>query len=425
MGRTHVLSAAALGAALTLALSACGSAGSADGGGQTLDVWIMEGTNPDASAYFDEVAEEFEAQTGAQVNVEFIPWGDAHDKFVTAIAGGTMPDVAEVGTTWTPEFAEAGALADLTDRVGDTGTYVPGLVEAGTVDGRLYGVPWHAALRSVLYRTDVFDELGIEEPRNWEELREAAVTVSEEKGDMTAFPVPGGAEYSLLPFVWGAGGDIAVQDGGGTWSAEIDSPESREGIAFFTDLALEHGTSSTGAATWLETDVQDAFIDGDVAMAISGSWTPKAILEGNPDLEGDIAAFPIPGPDGGYSPSFVGGSHLSVFNGSEDEELAWEYVQLLTSDDYAARWTEETTYFPGKQEQLAAFTESDDPLVQPFAVQMSEAGRGVPADPAYGKVQGQKVLQTMVQSILSGDASVEEASATAAEAIEKTLNEGS
>ncbi|GAB3212528.1 sugar ABC transporter substrate-binding protein [Marinactinospora thermotolerans] len=422
MGQKRILSATAASTALILALSACAGGDSSGGGERTLDVWIMEGTHPDASAFFDEVAADFEERTGATVNVEFIPWADAHDKFVTAIAGDTMPDVAEVGTTWTPEFAQAGALADITDRVGDTSAYVPGLIEAGTVEDRLYGVPWHAAVRAVLYRTDVFEEHGLEEPRDWEQLREAALTIKDAEEDMIAFPVPGGAEYSLLPFVWGAGGDIAEQGDDGTWTSGIDSPQAREGITFFTDLALKDGLSSTGAATWLETDVQDNFVDGKVAMAISGSWTPKAILEANPDLEGRVAAFPIPGPEGGHSPSFLGGSHLSVFNGSEDQDLAWEYVQLLTSDEYARRWTEETTYLPGKQEQLARYAESEDPLIRPFAVQMSQAGRGVPVTPAYGKVQGQKVLQTMVQSILSGDASVEEASATAAETIEKTLN---
>ncbi|RCV50180.1 sugar ABC transporter substrate-binding protein [Marinitenerispora sediminis] len=423
MGRKHVLPAVALGVAVTLAATACGTGGPS-GAGQTLDVWIMEGTHPDATAFFDEVAAEFEATTGAQVNVEFVPWADAHDNFVTAIAGGTAPDVAEVGTTWTPEFADAGALADVTERAGDTSDYVPGLLEAGTLDDRLYGVPWFAGVRAVVYRTDVFEELELEEPTTWEELREVATTIQEEREDMAGFPVPGGAMFSALPFVWGAGGDVAVQAEDGTWQAEIDSPESREGIRFFTDLALEDGLSTTGATTWLETDMQDAFIRGDSAMMIAGSWAPAAIMETDPELEGRVGAFPIPGRDGGYSPSFLGGSHLSVFNGSEDEELAWQYVQLLTGDEFARRWTEETSYFPGRQSQLAPFTESEDPLVSPFAIQMSEAGHGVPVTSAWGQVEGQRVVQTMVQAILSGDASVEEATATAAESIEETLNGG-
>ncbi|WP_067963855.1 sugar ABC transporter substrate-binding protein [Nocardiopsis trehalosi] len=423
MARTHVLPVAALVATLSLVATSCGG-GEGGGEGATLDVWIMEGTNPDATAYFDEVAAQFTEQTGAEVNVEFVPWADAHEKFVTAMAGGTMPDVAEVGTTWTPEFADAGGLIDLTERAGDTAAYSEGLVEAGTVDGQLYGLPWYAGVRSVVYRTDVFEELDLEEPTTWEELRETAITIAEERDDITAFPVPGDAEYSLMPFVWGAGGEIAVEEGG-TWTSGIDSAEAREGISFYTDLALEDGVSSTGATTWKETDVQDNFISGDVAMAISGSWTPTAILEAAPDLEGKIDAFPIPGPEGGYSPSFLGGSHLAMFNGTEDEDLAWEYIQLLTNEDNAARWSEETTYFPGKQDQITPYTESDDPLVQPFALQMAESGKGVPATQNYGKVQGEMVLQTMVQAILNGDASVEEATATAAEDIESILNEGS
>ena len=95
-----------------------------------------------------------------------MPWASAHDKFVTSIAGNTTPDVAEVGTTWTPEFGEAGALMDLTDMVEGSdasGDLVEGLVTAGTVDDALYGMPWYAGVRSVVYRTDVFEEVGVDQ----------------------------------------------------------------------------------------------------------------------------------------------------------------------------------------------------------------------------------------------------------------------
>ncbi|GAA3724085.1 sugar ABC transporter substrate-binding protein [Salinactinospora qingdaonensis] len=421
MSPARVLSAAAVSTALTVSASACATGDFSEA--TALDVWIMEGTSPGAEAFFSEVSAEFEQQTGATVNVQFVPWADAHNKFVTAIAGGTMPDVAEVGTTWTPEFAQAGALADLTDRVGDTSGYVPGLLEAGTFEDRRYGVPWYVGVRAILYRTDVFADLGLDQPRDWDELRETATTIAEETDDMVAFPVPGNAEYSLLPFVWGAGGHIASQSDRGVWTSGIDSSESRAGITYFTDLALADKVSTTGATTWQETDIQDNFADGNVAMAIMGSWSPKAILADNPDLEGKLGSFAIPGPEGGYSPSFLGGAHLSVFNDSDAPDLSWQFVELLTRDDYALRWAEETTYFPGKQQQIDTFTETADPVLRPFATQMTEAGRGVPVTPAYGKLQGEKVLQTMVQSILAGDASVEAAAIAAADDIEQTLNE--
>ena len=114
------------------------------GEGQTLTVWIMEGTNPDATAFFDEVTAAFKEQTGADLDIQMVPWASAKEKFTTAIAGGTTPDVAEVGTTWTPEFADAGALVSLSEMVaadGLDGDLVEGLVNAGTLDGELYGMP--------------------------------------------------------------------------------------------------------------------------------------------------------------------------------------------------------------------------------------------------------------------------------------------
>ncbi|RNL87383.1 sugar ABC transporter substrate-binding protein [Halostreptopolyspora alba] len=418
MARKHALSVVAPGAALTLALSGCGL-----GQEDSFDVWIMEGTNPDATGYFEDIADQFEQETGVEVSIEFREWGDAHDQFVTAMAGDTAPDVAEVGTTWTPEFAAAGGLVDITDQVGDTDRFVDALAEAGQLDGRTYGMPWYAGVRAVVYRTDVFAELGIEEPRDWGELRDAATTIAEERDDMAAFPVAGGATQQMLPFVWGNGGEIATEEDG-TWSAGLDSPESREGIEFYTDLALEDGTSTTGATTWDEADLQDNFIDGDVAMMISGSWTPSAILDENPDLEGDISAFPIPGPDGGMSPAFLGGSHLSVMSGA-DEDLAMTFIELLTEEENLGRWAEESTYFPGVQEQLDTYTESEDPLVRPFAEQMSEGGATVPVSENWGKVEGDETLTTMLQAVLDERATVDEATEEAATAVEETLNEDS
>jgi len=227
--------------------------------GDKLSLWIMEGTNPDAKPFFAELSKAFEEETGATLDVQFVPWTDAHNKFVNAIAGGTTPDVAEVGTTWTPEFADAGALMDLSGPVEEAGLgeeLVPGLVEAGTVDEALYGMPWYAGVRSVVYRTDVFEKAGVEPPTTWDELVTVGEQLKQSNPDMIPFPVPGDSEYGVYPFIWGNGGEIAVQDGD-SWTSQIDAPESQEGIEFYTDLALEHGLSTPAATTWDEADLSD------------------------------------------------------------------------------------------------------------------------------------------------------------------------
>ena len=399
--------------------------GSAEG--EKLSVWIMEGTNPDATPFFKEVSAEFKKQTGAELDVQFVAWADAQQKFNNAIGGGTTPDVAETGTTWTPGFADAGALTDIdacVDEAGVRDDLVDSLEEAGTYEDSLYGMPWYAGVRSIIYRKDVFEKANVEPPKNWDELVEVGEKLKKAEPKMLPFPVPGDSEYGVDPFIWGADGKIAVEEDG-QWTSQIDSAEAQEGIDFYTGLATEHNFSSAAAQTWDETDLSDAFARGEAAMMISGSWTPGALVEDNPKLKGKIGAFPIPGRDDGMSPSFVGGSHMSVFNGADNPDLAWTFVEMMTTGKFAKKWGEQSGFFPGTETLLDEVIAQDDPLVSPFAEQMVDGGASVPVTPMYEKVQGKSTIPAMVQKILTGKATVEEATTSAAEEMNQIFKSGS
>ncbi|RKN42512.1 extracellular solute-binding protein [Streptomyces hoynatensis] len=425
MGRPPLRRARRLvaGAAAVLslgALTACGDDGG--DGGDSLQLWIMEGTNPDAEPYVESLKEAFEEQTGATLDVQFIQWADAHDKITTAMAGDELPDVAEIGTTWAPEFGAAGALTDLSETIESEGLaddLVPALREAATVDGAVYGMPWYAGTRSLMYRKDIFEEHGLQAPTTWDELRDVALQLKELEPDMIPFPVIGGGEYSVDAFIWGAGGQIAEQDGD-QWHSTINSPEAVEGIDFYTSLATEDDVSVAAASTWLETDQLESFQNGQSAMVINGNWTVNTLLADDPSWADKIGVVPIPGPEGGFSPSFVGGSLLGEFN-SDQPDLAWDLIELMSTGDFASQWAESSGYFPGQQSLLDAVVAENDPLVAPFAQQMSEAGASVPVTEAYGTIQGDQVVTRMVQEILSGDASVQEAADEAAASMDETF----
>lgn len=384
--------------------------------GETLDVWIMEGTNPDAKPFFNDVKAEFKSQTGATLNVQFVQWANALDRFTTGIAGGQLPDVAEVGTTWAQSFADAGALVDITDRVdaaGLTDDMVEGLVESGSYEGTQYGMPWYAGIRAMVYRKDVFERANIEVPKTWDELVDVCEKLKAAEPDMIPFPIAANSEYGVDPFIWGNDGEIATESDG-QWTATLDSAEAREGISFYTGLATEHGCSTPAATTWDETDLSEAFSAGDAAIITGGNWTPKALVEDNPDLEGKIGAFPVPGQEEGeLSPAFLGGSVLSAFNQTENPELAWAFVEMMTTGEFAERWYEESGFFPGQASLLEEIQSEADPLVEPFTRQMSEAATSVPYTPLYGDIQEANIMGAMMRSILSGEASVEEATETA------------
>ncbi|MFT2815314.1 sugar ABC transporter substrate-binding protein [Leifsonia sp. A12D58] len=418
-----ILATAALG------LSACSSGSTDESGtdatGKTLNVWIMQGTNTESDDFFDRVGDAFTEETGAKLNVEMVQWADAHDRFVTAIAGGTTPDVAETGTTWTAEFAEAGALAPIDDYVTDAGLdgkLVEGLVASGTLDDTLYGMPWYAGVRSVIYRTDIFEAAGIAVPTTWAQFQDAVVALKASNPDVIPFPVAGDAEYLTYPWVWGAGGEVATKSGD-TWTSGLDSAKSQAGIQFYTDLALKYGSSTAGATTWKETDILDNFAQGKVGMAIMGSWTPATILAKNPDLAGKIGSFAIPGQKDGISPSMLGGSHLSMFESSKNKDLAWEFMDLMTTGDFATEWATQSGYFPGETSALDATVAGADEITKAFATQMVDGGASLPVTPKFGAVQAKKTTNAMIQSILSGEKTVEQASADAAAEMTKILNE--
>ena len=412
---------------LAASVAACGSSGSGsgatassggkvDGAGKKLTVWIMEGTNPDAGAYFDTVKKSFKDATQADLDVQMVPWTAAKDKFTTAIAGNTTPDVAEVGTTWTPEFADAGALANLTDRVkgaGLDGDLVEGLKDAGTVDGKLYGMPWYAGIRSFLYNKDIFTKAGITTPPStWAELKAAVAKIKAADPAVTPFWIPGNSEFTATPFIWGAGGETAREQGG-TWTSAINDAKAVEGIQFIADLVGKDGASTPAAATGTEKDALTAYAKGTVGMVVSGSWTPATLTKQAPDVAKRTGAFVFPGKDG-MAKSFTGGSHLAIFEKSPNKDLAFQFLKLMTTGDLAKEWGTASNYFPGTKAALTEQLKSGDELTKVFARQFTQGGKTVPVTPLWGKVQAKKVIPTMMQSILSGKADAKTAADTAA-----------
>lgn len=422
--RITFIAAAAAGA---LVLSGCGddgSSGGSGGGGGDKDItwWVMKGTNPDSTAFYDQVKSAYKSKTGGTLTIQEVEWADAHDRLVRSFAGGGGPDVAEIGTTWTPEFAQAGGLADLTDKISSSGLnkdLLPALKDSATYDGKQFGVGWYAGTRAVVYRKDVFDKHGLKPPQNWQELQTLVTTLKTKEPKLAPMPIAGASPYAAAPFIWGAGGDFA-KDSGGKWTGTLDSKEARDGLAFYTGLATKHGSSTTGAATWKETQLLDSFSQGKAAMVIQGNWTPKTALEKNPDLKGKMGAFAIPGKDGGMAPTFLGGSNLATLKTSKKQDSAWALIQLLTTGDLATKWAQQTNFFPSTTSGMTKFAQSNDPLVKPFADAMMKVGKNVPNAPAWGAVEGDKTIPTMLQSILTGT-SVDAATTKASQAITATL----
>ena len=399
--------------ALLLALSVallpgCGALTPSDGGHSAkgpLQVWIMEPGNPELRSFFTSATSEFEAaHPGDRVAVQFVPWASAHDQFVTAIGGGQMPDVAEMGSTWTPEFGDIGALepADLggTDSDADgADRFVSSLVEGATVDGTVYGVPWYAGARALIYRTDVLASLGLSVPTTWDELLTVGRAIRDRTG-MAAFGVAGNAAHYVLPMVWQNGGEIAYRKGG-VWRSGMSSPEAIAAVQFYADLYRTERFAPAGALSWNARDVRKAFEAGDLAMMIGGAWDLRPLLAAHPELAGKVGTALLPAGPSGKRDSFAGGSHLVVFSGTKKAATARRYLDFLLDPGRVTAFTTKIGFLPGARDGLAAATPAD-PLYRTFSAQLEDHSRSYPPTREWGGFEADGLFTSAVQQVMAG-----------------------
>ncbi len=417
-------------AAALLALPACGksndSSNTAAAGkpeAKQITVWLMNGSAPDA--IIQDVNKQFTAQhPGSTAKIEIQQWDSIQEKTTTALAGNNPPDVLEIGNTLVSKFAESGGLADLTDKKADLGgsTWLKGLEDAGTLDGKLYGVPYYAGDRAVIYRKDLFSKAGISSPpRDRASFVAAADKLQKTFGSdkkFSALYFPGQYWYAALPFVWDEGGDLATQENG-QWKGTLDSAAAQAGLSFLKDVV---GKYSKAPVNGNENDNDPAVPlgDGKAAMTIDPGWKVGVVLKAHPELKGKLGVFPIPGKSADKTaPVFLGGSNLAISAGSKAPDLAYDWLKILAGSKIQSDLAVKGGVIPNSTALLNLH--ASDPILSVFDT-AAKNSKFTPNTPKWANVESSTILQDMLVSIFSGKSSVAEATAKASQAITKTLN---
>ncbi|MGE5733045.1 MAG: extracellular solute-binding protein, partial [Gemmatimonas sp.] len=266
------------------------------------------------------IAREFEhANPGVHVHLQAIPWTAAHEKLLTAFVGGALPDVAQLGNTWIPEFSALNALEPLDALVARDSAlvprsdYFPGVLGTNVVDSMLYGVPWYVDTPVMFYRSDLMRAAGImSPPTTWEALRDALVRVKKVQ--------PPGAYPALLPLnEWPQPVIFGMQSGSplladhGTRGAFREA-RFRRGFEFY--ISLFRDSLAPALANTQISSVYQEFAAGRVAMYITGPWNVGEFKKRLPDsLQHAWMTAPMPGPDG-PGISLAGGSSIVIMRGS-------------------------------------------------------------------------------------------------------------
>ena len=301
--------------------------------------------------FWQGMRDEFEA-VHPNINVEFqvVPGDELYDKLLTQVAAGNPPDVAYVSDWMTGDFVQQGALVPLDDYVAksnliDVNDYVPAFLEPTQTDGVQYGLPITSETTGLFYRTDRFEEAGLDPnkpPTTWEEFEEyaAKLTNTEEgKYGFAVFAPNDEAAYNFYPWLWQAGGDQLNPDDPNdvVW----DSPEGQRAAEFYANLAQYAPQDLLNASAW---DARVPFGNGDVAMMFAGGWLVGELMTQFPDATGNWAVAPLPQDQ--RCATTIAGDHLIIFNASDNPDAAYKWVEFVSAPDHMLELNVGTPDYP-------------------------------------------------------------------------------
>lgn len=329
-----------------------------------LNIWAQA----DEAAGLPPFADEFmKLNPGLKITVTPLPWDAAHNKYQTAIAGGSTPDMAQMGTTWMGDFKDA--FAPLPNSI-DTSVFFEGSVKSTEIDGVKYGVPWYVDTRVIYYRTDLAKKAGYDAfPTNWDDFKAFAKAMQSKGGAKWGITLPtSGADafQSMLFFPWSNGAQLMNADQT-KWT--LDSPEFVEAMkyyqSFFTEgIANPSPDVDAGAA-------EAAFVDGSSPMLLAGPSGIGSISKaGGAKFKDKFGVGMVPKKTS--ATSFVGGSNLVVFKNGKNQDAAWKFIQWLSTQDVQNRWQQAVGDLPAVQTAWTEGTLATDPFLKVFGDQLKD-----------------------------------------------------
>ena len=231
--KVRFLVVAVLAAMLAIAATTA-SGGTSKAQAGKIVVWLQNDAQngwPEAVALANRT---FKAQhPDVDVDVQYQTWGNHLQKFDAGLAGGDAPDVIELGNTEMTKYMAAGAFKTLTQSAfPNNKTWLQGLKNSAQYNGKLYGVPYYAGARAVIYRKDQYKGAGIKStPKSLAQFVADGKKLMKKYGKDSGYSAvyfPGKYWYYAMSFVYDYGGKIAVRSGG-KWKGIAELPEGTRG----------------------------------------------------------------------------------------------------------------------------------------------------------------------------------------------------
>jgi multiple sugar transport system substrate-binding protein len=348
--RHFIQSASALGLSATSISSALRANPARAQDASQVTFWTVA-TEPDLSA-LQKIVDNFNSEN-SDVQAELVQVvGDETDttKLMTAVRGGTGPDVYMLDRFIVAQRAAEGVLQDLSEFMGGedfSEVYIPFSWAEANFNGKPYALPFDTDARALFYNRGMIQEAGIDPaeldvangPITFARLTEIANQINETDAD---------GNFSRMGFVpythqgWHYTYGFAF---GGTFfdEAACEVTPDNEGVVAGHKWLYDYvaalnpqkvnafaGPQRAGIVPAVPEE-QQFFITQRVAFTITGNWYLNSLPKYAPDIEFGMNVMPVPA-EGDESATWAGGWSVVIPQGAKNPEGAWRFMQYIAGE---------------------------------------------------------------------------------------------
>lgn len=304
------------------------------------------GWKPEAPQVWDQAVVDFERQNpGVKIVREIGPNSSTqfHDLLTQKLKNrDTKLDVFFMDVVWPGEFASAGWALPL-DRyftATEQNKFLEAPILANHYQRQVFGVPLFIDAGLLYYRKDLLTKYALPAPRTWPELVATAKTILARERDPDLVGFSGqfkqyeGLVCNMMEYILGNGG--ALWDEARLVSA-LDQPRALEAVRFVRNRIIGE-ISRRGILTYEEPESLALFTQG--RAIFHRNWPYAWKIATDPEtsrIAGRVGMMPLPGFPGEQGVAALGGWQLGISRFSTQPELAWRFVEFMTSAEVQKR----------------------------------------------------------------------------------------
>jgi multiple sugar transport system substrate-binding protein len=388
----------------------------AAGGGQEVSLLWSDTTNARTP-----LLDDFTKATGIKVNQTIVQYNERLNKINTAVNGGGGFDVVQMDTIWTAQFASAGWVEDLTERITPAikGDVPESSLSAVTFQGKLFGMPLFNSSKHLFYNAKLLADAGFDKPpATLDEFvaQAKATTKAGQWGSVWSWKQSEALICDWIAIMFTKKG-AQILDGSG--KAVFNTLGGTEAVQWMVDLLYTHKAADPASLEFTEDDVRKALETGTVALTYNWEGTlPEANDPAKSKAAPNVKIDLLPGSQDVRSASVNGSEGWAILKVAQNKDAAWKLLEYMASP----AWQKKAAVIAGDYPILSSLY-SDPELaknVQDFGL-YGEQFKYLAVRPQVANyTQASDIIQKHIHEALLQQASPKDAMDAAADEINKT-----